>query len=264
MKTITFCNHKGGVGKTAVSMAFAEDLNSRGYRTLIVDLDQQGNATSQARIVPEDDAVTVYDLLMTNDYSAKDAVKHYEHGDIIPGDDLVMQAESELTKLDTPLTMLADNLVDVRDDYDYCIIDCPPSLGYVTRNAIVAADEVLVVALPEHASVTGFTKVVERVSTIKANRRLNPDVRIVGVLVNTYDPRGRLDRSLDDQLPEVAAAAGTKVFDTKIRKCVSVRQAQTAHVSLFDYDPGCTASKDLQAFVDEYLAGEEVRNGQVA
>lgn len=261
MKTITFCNHKGGVGKTAVSMAFAEDLNSRGYRTLIVDLDQQGNATAQARVVPEDNDVTVYDLLMSDAYSAKEAVKHYEHGDIIPGDDLVMQAESELTKLDTPLTMLADNLVDISDDYDYCIIDCPPSLGYVTRNAIVAADEVLVVALPEQASVTGFTKVDESVSRIKAKRRLNPGVEIVGILVNTYDPRGKLDRSLDAQLPEVAAAAGTKVFGTKVRKCVSVRQAQTAHISLFDYDPECTAAKDLHAFVDEYLKDEEVRNG---
>ena len=155
MKTIAICNHKGGVGKTAASMALAEGLNAKGYRTLLVDLDQQTNATRQAGAKIED-AVTVYDLLTSFEYTAADGIQHYEHGDIIPGDTLVADAEVEMSKLDTPLTMLADALEGVEGNYDYCVIDCPPSLGIVTRNAIVAADDVIVVVVPDTASVYGL------------------------------------------------------------------------------------------------------------
>lgn len=260
MKTVAFCNHKGGVGKTATSMAFVEGLNAKGYRTLLVDLDQQTNATSQAgaRI---DDVVTVYDLLTSFEYTAKDGVQHYDRGDIIPGDVLVADAEVEMSQLDTPLTMLADALESVQDDYDFCVIDCPPSLGVVTRNAIVAADEVVIVVVPDTASVDGAGKVYQVVEKIRRNRRLNPGLGIAGILVNTYDGRGRLDRSLDEQLPQVASDAGTRVFDSRIRKCVSVRQAQSAHVSLWDYDPDGAAAEDFEAFIDEYLEQEE-ENGK--
>lgn len=219
MKTIAICNHKGGVGKTAASMALAEGLNAKGYRTLLVDLDQQTNATRQAGAKIED-AVTVYDLLTSFEYTAADGIQHYEHGDIIPGDTLVADAEVEMSKLDTPLTMLADALEGVEGNYDYCVIDCPPSLGIVTRNAIVAADDVIVVVVPDTASVDGFGKVYQACEAIRKNKRLNPNVTIAGILINTYDARGRLERSLDEQLPEVAENADTKVFETRIRKCV--------------------------------------------
>lgn len=256
MKTICFCNHKGGVGKTAVSMAVAERLNDLGYKTLLVDLDQQMNATRQAH-AKTDDEVTVYDLLTTFDYGAADGIQHYERGDIIPGDTLVADAEVEMSKLDTPLTMLADALEGVKDTYDYCVIDCPPSLGVVTRNAIVAADEVVVVVVPDGASVDGFGKVLQVVNKIRSNKRLNPGLEIAGVLINTYDSRKRLARTLDEQLPVVATDAGTKVFDTRIRRCESIPQAQTAHISIWDYDPSGSAGADFEAFVDEYLKQEE-------
>lgn len=111
MKTIAICNHKGGVGKTALSMAIAEGLHRKGKRTLLVDLDQQMNATQQAKIDTTDE-VTVYDLLTSFDYTAKDGIKHFDGGDIIPGDVLVSNAESDMAKLDTRLTMLVVYLMD--------------------------------------------------------------------------------------------------------------------------------------------------------
>ena len=161
MKTIAICNHKGGVGKTALSMAIAEGLHRKGKRTLLVDLDQQMNATQQAKIDTTDE-VTVYDLLTSFDYTAKDGIKHFDGGDIIPGDVLVSNAESDMAKLDTRLTMLADAMEGIDDDYDYAIIDCPPSLGLVTRNAMVAADELIVPVIPNRSSLKGFTNIQEQ------------------------------------------------------------------------------------------------------
>lgn len=118
MKTIAICNHKGGVGKTALSMAIAEGLHRKGKRTLLVDLDQQMNATQQAKIDTTDE-VTVYDLLTSFDYTAKDGIKHFDGGDIIPGDVLVSNVESDMAKLDTRLTMLADAMEGIDDERIY-------------------------------------------------------------------------------------------------------------------------------------------------
>ena len=126
MKTIAICNHKGGVGKTALSMAIAEGLHRKGKRTLLVDLDQQMNATQQAKIDTTDE-VTVYDLLTSFDYTAKDGIKHFDGGDIIPGDVLVSNAESDMAKLDTRLTMLADAMEGIDDESvaDACSTSVP-------------------------------------------------------------------------------------------------------------------------------------------
>ena len=180
MKTIAICNHKGGVGKTALSMAIAEGLHRKGKRTLLVDLDQQMNATQQAKIDTTDE-VTVYDLLTSFDYTAKDGIKHFDGGDIIPGDVLVSNAESDMAKLDTRLTMLADAMEGIDDDYDYAIIDCPPSLGLVTRNAMVAADELIVPVIPNRSSLKGFTNIQKCVNSVRRNKRLNPNLRIAGI-----------------------------------------------------------------------------------
>lgn len=218
MKTIAICNHKGGVGKTALSMAIAEGLHRKGKRTLLVDLDQQMNATQQAKIDTTDE-VTVYDLLTSFDYTAKDGIKHFDGGDIIPGDVLVSNAESDMAKLDTRLTMLADAMEGIDDDYDYAIIDCPPSLGLVTRNAMVAADELIVPVIPNRSSLKGFTNIQKCVNSVRRNKRLNPNLRIAGIVVNMFDGRTSLSRGVVNELPSIARAANTKMFHTIIRKC---------------------------------------------
>lgn len=253
MKTIAICNHKGGVGKTAISVAFAECLNAKGYRTLLVDLDQQTNATSQTGAAM-DGVVTVYDMMTTTNYKASDGIQSYAHGDVIPDDICMVNAESTMiTSLDTPMLMLADALEDVDEEYDFCIIDCPPSLGMVTRNAIVAADDLVVVIKPDDASLDGFGKITEVASKIKQNRHLNPTLKIAGILVNTYQERCIVDRSIDAATPELARSAETKVFNTRIRISDSVRKAQCMHTSLYDFDPECNAAKDIMSFTEEYL-----------
>lgn len=255
MRTIAICNHKGGVGKTAVAMALAETLHAKGMKTLFVDLDQQRNATTDTKVDIAEDDVTVYDLLTSFDYTAKDAIKHYAHGDIIPGDILVAEAEVEISKLDTSLTMLADALESVSEDYDICIIDCPPSLGLVTRNAMVAANDIIVVVVPDTASIEGFEKICRVHSSIKRNKHLNPDLVLAGILINTYDRRGTLDRNADEVFPRIAESNHTKVFDTRIRKCIAIRKAQSRHMSILDFDARSSAAYDFEALATEYLEG---------
>ena len=170
MKTIAIANNKGGTGKTAVTLAIAWKLHEKGKRILLVDLDEQMNATQHANVKTED-VVTVYDLLTTTEYSAREAIQRYEGGDIIAGDSLICEADVMISRQDTPLTMMADALESVKKDYDYILIDCPPSLSLVTRNAIVAADEVIVVVNPDEGSVSGFGKMSEHIQKIKGNKR---------------------------------------------------------------------------------------------
>lgn len=254
MATIAICNNKGGVGKTATCLAMAGAMRARGLKTLIVDLDQQANATQAAEVEGGDGVVTAYDLLTTDEWTAKQAIQPSKVGDIIPGDMLVAEAESEMSRLDTPLTMLADALEGIRDSYDHILIDCPPSLGLVTRNALVAADEVIVVVQPDDASVTGCGNVMAAVGKIRRNRHLNPDLRIAGILVNHYDGRRLLSKSIDASLPEFASECGTRLFDARIRACESIRQAQSLGESIYDYAISSNGAQDYAAFVDEYLA----------
>lgn len=145
----------------------------------------------------------------------------------------------------------------IDDDYDYAIIDCPPSLGLVTRNAMVAADELIVPVIPNRSSLKGFTNIQKCVNSVRRNKRLNPNLRIAGIVVNMFDGRTSLSRGVVNELPSIARAANTKMFHTIIRKCEAVNKAQSANVSIFDYDPNCNAVADFTDFVNEYLEGED-------
>ena len=136
-------------------------------------------------------------------------------------------------------------------------IDCPPSLGLVTRNAMVAADELIVPVIPNRSSLKGFTNIQKCVNSVRRNKRLNPNLRIAGIVVNMFDGRTSLSRGVVNELPSIARAANTKMFHTIIRKCEAVNKAQSANVSIFDYDPNCNAVADFTDFVNEYLEGED-------
>ena len=127
----------------------------------------------------------------------------------------------------------------------------------VTRNAMVAADELIVPVIPNRSSLKGFTNIQKCVNSVRRNKRLNPNLRIAGIVVNMFDGRTSLSRGVVNELPSIARAANTKMFHTIIRKCEAVNKAQSANVSIFDYDPNCNAVADFTDFVNEYLEGED-------
>ncbi len=256
MRTVAFVNHKGGVGKTACSLSFAEGLARKGFKVVLADLDQQMNATQCAGYRDTEGKNTVYDMLM-GEKTAAETIQDAPFGAILPGDVLVADAEAELSRLDTPLMMLKDSLESIESyGYDYCIIDCPPSLGYVTRNAMVAADDLVVVVQPDEASVTGFARIWEACERTRSNRHLNPSLNLSGILLNGFDWNRRLSKRMACELPGFAAEFGTRLFNTKIRSCEALRQAQASSKSVFEYAPACNAAVDFSEFVEEYLESE--------
>lgn len=257
MKCVAFVNHKGGVGKTSCSMAFAQGLSLRGYKTLLIDLDQQMNAT-QTFGIDSAGLPSIYDLLTSDEVALADTIIETPTCDIVPGDLHMVGIERAMSDLMSPNTRLDEVLEQLGgDDYDYVVMDCPPTLGYVTVNAMVAADDLVVVVQPDGASVTGAEGIFETASGVKANRRLNPDLEVGGILVNFYDYNRRLSREADAALPELAESQGTKVYSSRIRSCEAMRQAMKQGKSLYEYAPECNAARDFKNFIDEYLKEEK-------
>ena len=245
-RTIAIANQKGGVGKTTTTLCLADSLRRLGRRTLVVDLDQQANAT-RTYGVRTDGVATTYDILTGRVRDASGAVVSTPSGDIVPGDIAMAGVEVEMAGMTCRETVLADAMAGLvaGGAYDYVLVDCSPSLGVVTTNALVLAQEVVVPVLVDSYSLDGLGKLMRLVEAVRANRRLNPE------------PRQRLTDAYDEQLPALAAHYGTRVLGTSIRRCVRVREAQVRDELLSDYAPGCTTAEDYDSLASELdaLAG---------
>ena len=250
---VAILNRKGGAGKTTTALCLAERLGQIGKKALLIDLDQQHNATNQYGAAIED-MTTVYDLMCDPGADVVDAIQHCDAGDIIAGDDLMNQIEADTAALVRREYMLVEALEKVSEGYDFIVIDCPTSLGIIATNALLAADKVVVPALCGDAySVDGFEKLLLFVERIRSSKRLNPDLEVAGALITQYEPRPLGSDARAAELAEACQRAGTRLYDTRIRRCCKVRDAQEACRSLFDFAPTCTSAQDYAAWVDEFL-----------
>ena len=256
-RVIAIANQKGGVGKTTTALCLASSLARRGRRVLMVDLDQQANATRTYGAVSDGHATT-YDILLGDVQDATDAVQRTEHGDIVPGDILLSGAEAEMASMPFRETRLADAFEGIvsSGDYDYVLVDCSPSLGIVTTNALVLAGEVLVPVLVDGYSIDGLDKLAKLVDFVRSNRRIGHEVRISGLLVCQGEKSQRLSRAFEEQLPGIAGRYGTRVYDTWIRRCAKVREAQARNMFLSDYASLCTSSVDYDCLAEEIDLGQ--------
>lgn len=256
-KIIAIANRKGGVGKTTTALCFSAGLIAKGFSVLLVDLDQQHNSTRLYGARSEGVA-TVYDLLTCSGTSADECIQSTDVGDIIAGDDWMVQAEDRMARFDSREYILADSLKPIQNRYDFIVIDSPPSLGNVVKNILVAADEVIVPVLCDAYSDESFSSLKQQIDAVRDNPRLNPDLKIAGILVTQYEAGRTLAREYDRLLPNMAKECGTQVYATRIRRCEKVRQAQRQDIPLFDFAPTCSTSQDYRWFVDEYLQNQKV------
>ena len=246
-----FCidNQKGGVGKTTTAVNLAAGLALIGQRVLMVDLDPQGNATMGSGVDKRKLELTVYDVLLEA-ASIVDARVHNEKSgyDILGANRELAGAEIELVPLERREKRLKQALARVEKDYDFILIDCPPSLSMLTLNGLCAAHGVIVPMQCEYFALEGVTDLVNTIKQVHAN--LNRDLQIIGLLRVMFDPRITLQQQVSDQLK---GHFGDKVFNTVIPRNVRLAEAPSYGLPGVIFDP---SSKGAQAFVA--FAGEMV------
>ena len=239
-----FCiaNQKGGVGKTTTTVNLAAGLARVGQRVLVVDLDPQGNATMGSGIDKRTLELSVYDVLLENATIAEARQRNDKVGyDVVGANRELAGAEVELVDLERRDRRLKGALATANDQYDFVLIDCPPSLSMLTLNGLCSAHGVIVPMQCEYFALEGLSDLVNTIKQVHAN--LNPDLKIIGLLRVMFDPRITLQQQVSEQLK---THFGNKVFDTVIPRNVRLAEAPSYGLPGVIFDP---SSKGAQAFV---------------
>ena len=246
-----FCvaNQKGGVGKTTTTVNLAAGLSKIGQRVLMVDLDPQGNATMGSGVDKRAMELSVYDVLLESASVAEAVVKAEKCGyDVLGANRELAGAEIELVALERRDQRLKAALAVVADQYDFVLIDCPPSLSMLTLNGLCCAHGVIVPMQCEYFALEGLTDLVNTIKQVHAN--LNRDLQIIGLLRVMFDPRITLQQQVSDQLK---THFGGKVFDTVIPRNVRLAEAPSYGLPGVVFDPSAKGSQAFLAFASEMV-----------
>jgi chromosome partitioning protein len=230
-------NQKGGVGKTTTAVNVAACIAEAGYETLLVDIDPQANATVGLG-APKDSARSVYDVLVGS-ATAADAIVDTSIGNLklIPATGDLAAANVELPRRSESERLLHNALAPIRERFAFTLLDCPPSLGPLTINALVAADRVIVPVQTEYFALEGLAGLLETLSLVQ--RELNPKLVIAGMLLTMHDGRTRLARDVEREVREHFPAL---VFDTVIPRNIRIGEAPSFGVPVIHHDPQCAGS----------------------
>lgn len=252
VKVIAIANQKGGVGKTTTAVNLAACLAQKGRKVLMLDEDPQGNATSGLGFDKRDIKKCVYDTLI-NDVPIKDVLLHsdYENLDVIPATIQLAGAEIELVSLMNREGRLKNALERVKHDYDYVLIDCPPSLGLLTINALTAANSVLVPIQCEFYALEGVSQLMNTIKLVQRN--LNPALKLEGVLMTMFDQRTNLS---SDVVGEVRKYFNTKMYNTIIPRNVRLSEAPSHGQPVIVYDPKSKGAQVYSELAQEVLGDE--------
>ena len=261
VRIIAVINQKGGVGKTTTVANLGAAVAARGRRVLLIDLDPQAHLTLHLGIEPAAADRTVYDVL-AGDAPLESAVVPIADGlRLVPSVIDLAAAEIELVSTVGREQILRDRFAAMADEGEWVFIDCPPSLGLLTLNALAAADEVLIPLQPHFLALQGLGKLLETVSLVQ--QRINPRLRVSGVVLCMYESATRLAAEVVADLREFFDAgreqdtpwAQARIFDTVIRRNVKLAESPSHGQTIFDYDPGSNGARDYAALTEEFLAG---------
>ncbi|SKA14218.1 chromosome partitioning protein [Pilibacter termitis] len=251
-RIISVANQKGGVGKTTTTLNLGACLAEIGKKVLIVDIDAQGNATSGIGIEKSEVQANIYDILI-NERPIQEVIipTNCEGLWIVPATIDLAGAEIELGSSIAREVRLKNALMEVRDDYDYILVDCPPALGILTINAFTASDSILIPVQAEYLALEGLTQLLKNINLVR--KHFNSELTIEGVLITMYDGRTNLSEEVAE---DVRKYFRDKVYDTQIPRNVALAEAPSSGLSIIAYD---STSKGAQMY--RMLAKEVIAHG---
>lgn len=252
-KIVSIANQKGGVGKTTTSINLSTILAKKGKKVLMIDADPQGNASSGVGIDRDEIELSVYDVLI-NDAQIEEVVKktNIKNLDLCPSNINLAGAEVELVSIESREHRLKEKLDNVKDKYDYIIIDCPPSLGLITLNAFTASNTVLIPVQCEYYALEGLGQLLNTISLVK--KHLNKEIEIEGALLTMYDARTNLSNQV---VKEVKNYFNDKVYKNVIPRNVKLSEAPSYGMPISIYDPRSKGAKSYEKFVKEFLKNND-------
>lgn len=264
MRSIAVINQKGGVGKTTSSVNLSAALALAGRRVCVMDLDPQAHASLHLGISVVGDQPSMYEILCGDATIAEARHDISEKLSVVPSNLDLAAAELELAGEVGREMILRDKLEDDAEPFDYLILDCPPSLGVLTVNALVAVNEVFLPLQPHFLALHGLSKLLRTIEVV--SRRLNSDLRLSGVMLCMFDSNTRLAAEVSTDLDEFFQATqgareffrGSKFFDTRVRRNVRLAEAPSFGKSIFEYSPDSNGAADYQALAEEVIAQEQV------
>jgi chromosome partitioning protein len=252
-KVIAVFNQKGGVGKTTTNVNLSSCIAVRGKKVLVVDIDPQGNTTSGLGIDKKTLKKTIYEVLI-GEVKAEEVIlpTAVENLSIIPSSVQLAGAEIELTEFEAREKMLKETLKGVRDNYDYIFIDCPPSLGLLTINALAAADSVLIPIQCEYYALEGVSQLMNTIWLVQ--RGLNPDLKVEGVVLSMFDGRTNLSIQVVDEVKKYFKGM---VYTTIIPRNIRLAEAPSYGIPILMYDPKSKGAEAYEELADEFIEYSE-------
>jgi chromosome partitioning protein len=243
MSVISIANHKGGVGKTTTTVNLAAGLARQGHRVLMVDLDPQANATFSLGLKKQEKSIF---NVLAFDEPIRKIIQNNGFLDIAPSS--IHLAGFEKNNDVGKEFILSEAMEDIRSDYDFILIDCPPSLGALTISALTASDFAIIALQPEFLAIQGMADFVKILRTVKT--RMNKDLELLGIVVTQYDNRKVLHKEI---LEHTRQSYGEMVFDSQIRGNITLAEAQSMGQDIFEYDVNSNGAKDYARLTKEVV-----------